>query len=226
MARLPNDRNEQYARHRARGMNASKSALAAGYAPGSSTTHLENDADIQARIGELMDEFKSQRDQQRAAATEAAKVVGQMTGVGRAWVIEKLAENAQNAAREGAFKESNDALKLIGEEFGMFQGQQNDEGQGSPVPQRLNMDSLESLLDDAMPIAPPLPSNNDQYGEADALKLIEGQTGNRRSNRIAAGERALTTGSETDVTLMDAAKLDEIGDWLADGMPEAEKHDA
>ena len=32
------------------------------------------------------------------AAVEAAKVVGQMTGVSRAFVIQKLAENAQNAA--------------------------------------------------------------------------------------------------------------------------------
>jgi hypothetical protein len=203
MPRLANDRNEQYARHRARGMNAAKSALAAGYAPGASTTHMENDPEIQARIGELMDEFKAQRDQQRAAASEAAKIVGQMTGVGRAWVIEKLAENAQNAAREGAFKESNEALKLIGEEFGMFQGQQNDDSEGSAVPKTLNMDSLESVLDaahDALP--PPAPTGLPLYGEETAMKLIEGQTGKGQSNRVPVGDRKLTTGSETDVALM------------------------
>lgn len=212
MPRLTNDRNEQYARHRARGMNAAKSALAAGYAPGSSTTHLENDPEIQARIGELMDEHKAQRDQQRAAASEAAKIVGQMTGVGRAWVIEKLAENAQNAAREGDFKESNSALELIGKEFGMFQGQQNGDEDGSPVPKTLNMDSLESVLDaatDALP--PPAASTLPAYGEDMAMSLIEGQTGKGKSNRVPVGDRALTTGSETDVALIDPETLKTLG---------------
>lgn len=176
MPRLANDRNEQYCRHRARGMNASKAALAAGYAPGSSTTHLEKDAEIVTRIEELTAEFRQKQAEQRAAAVAAAKVVGEMTGVGRAWVIEKLAENAINAAQDGDYKESNSALKLIGDEFGMFQGQKQDEGSaGSAVPPTLNMDALESVLDSAQGALPQIESTKPVADPALAFKLIEGQ---------------------------------------------------
>jgi hypothetical protein len=62
------------------------------------------------------------REQQRTAAMEAAKMVGQVTGVSKAWVIQQLAENAINAKQDGDYGESNAALTLIGKEYGMFQG--------------------------------------------------------------------------------------------------------
>jgi hypothetical protein len=188
MPRLANDRNEQYCRHRARGMNASKAAMAAGYAPGSSTTHLEKDPEIVARIEELTAEFRQKQAEQRAAAVAAAKVVGEMTGVGRAWVIEKLAENALNAAQDGDYKESNSALKLIGDEFGMFQGQKQDEGSaGSAVPPTLNMDALESVLDSAQGALPQVESTKPVADPALAFKLIEGQ-GSRQKVMVQASD--------------------------------------
>jgi hypothetical protein len=84
-----------------------------------------------------MDETEAQREAQRAAAIEAAKVVGQLTGVTRSWVIQKLAENAQMAAQDGQWKESNAALELIGKDFGMFAGGSSDDDPESNVPDDL-----------------------------------------------------------------------------------------
>lgn len=175
MARLSNDRHELYARHRAKGMIPSKAALAAGFAAGSSTTHLEQDAEIVTRIAELMDEIKAQREAQRHAAIEAAKVVGQLTGVTRSWVIQQLAEVAQIAKQDGDYKESISALELIGKDFGMFSGGSSDEG-ANAIPESFDMDKLAGILDaahDALP-APALDESRD-FGADTAMRLIEGQ---------------------------------------------------
>jgi len=210
-ARLANDRNELYARHRAKGMIPAKAAVAAGYAAGTSTKHLEEDADIMARIASLMEETAHQRAQQRAAAMEAAKVVGQMTGVTRAWVITKLAENAQNAANDGQYKESNAALQLIGQDFGMFSGG-SDEETGNTVPQTFDMDKLSGLLTnatDALPIADlTVMEKAREFGEETALMLIEGQVKPKRLDK----ERTLSTGSETDIAMMPDSMLDQHED--------------
>lgn len=212
MPRLGNDRNELYCKHRARGMIPSKASLAAGYAAGSSTTHLEQDPEIVARIAELMEEYKAQKEQQRIAAMEAAKMVGQMTGVTRAWVIQKLAENAQMAANEGMFKESNEALKLIGQDFGMFNGGSDEEGAGG-VPKTLDLDKLDAILDQSTSAieAPEMSEieKSKQFGEETALRLIEGQIAPKRLDK----EREFSTGSETDVALTaDAVPDDQLPD--------------
>jgi hypothetical protein len=213
MARLSNDRNELYARHRAKGMIPSKAAMAAGYAPGSSTTHLEQDAEVVTRISELMDEQKAQREAQRAAAIEAAKVVGQLTGVTRSWVIQKLAENAQMAAQDGQWKESNAALELIGKDFGMFAGGSSDDDPGA-VPDTFDMDKLGAMLDSAHGALPkPVETDASKIFEPDmALSLIEGQVARPR----LAADRELTTGSETDVALTVYGMPDEEDDEEAE----------
>lgn len=198
MSRLANERNELYARHRAKGMIPAKAAIAAGYAPGSSTTHLEQDPEVLARISELMDEMRLQRESQRAAAIEAAKMVGQLTGVTRSWVIERLAENAQLAAQDGQFKESNEALKLIGQDFGMFEGGSGEDPTEN-VPKTFDMDKLDAVLTDGASALPsPMINPSKTFDPSMALDLIEGQT--KKPNLAAA--RQLTTGSETDVALM------------------------
>ncbi|UTC28683.1 terminase small subunit [Brevundimonas phage vB_BpoS-Marchewka] len=211
MARLANERNELYARHRAKGMNAAKAALAAGYAPGSSTQHLETDPDVIARIEELFEEQKAQRESQRLAAVEAAKVVGQMTGVSRAFVIQKLAENAQNAAADGQFKESNAALELIGKDLGMFSGGQGDDT-GSSVPQSFDLDKLDVMLGDAINALPQAEKSeadlSREFGHETAMELIQGHV--KKTERVAPSDRKLTTGSETDVALMDDARAADV----------------
>jgi hypothetical protein len=176
MSRLPNERNDLYARHRARGMLPSKAALAAGYAAGSSTTHLEQDPEIVARIAEYMDEFQAHREQQRIAAHEAAKVVGSMTGVGRSWVIQQLAEIAGLAKNDQDYKEANRALELIGKEMGMFSGGSG-EDPSQNVPTTLDMDKLASVLDrahDALPV--PAADPDRTFDPSVAMDLIEGQS--------------------------------------------------
>lgn len=227
MARLANDRNELYARHRAKGMNAAKAALAAGYAPGSSTTHLEQDADIVARIAELFEEQQAQRAAQREAAIEAAKVVGQMTGVSRAWVITKLAENAQNAASDGQFKESNAALELIGKDFGMFTGGSGDDP-SSNVPKTMDLDKLDGLLGQTMegliPEAKSDAALSREFGNETAMELIQGMMVEPvkpakppKAEKVNPRDRRLTTGSETDVALLDPIEDDAMR--RADSLP-------
>lgn len=219
MARLPNERNELYARHRAKGMNAAKAAVAAGYAPGSSTQHLETDPDVMARIEELFEEQKAQREQQRLAAVEAAKVVGQMTGVSRAFVIQKLAENAQNAAADGQFKDSNYALELIGKDLGMFSGGQGDDD-GTRVPQTFDLDSLGAALGDAISALPDTEKSeaalSREFGQETAMELIQGHV---KKDRIDPNDRKLTTGSETDVALIDEARAEDVMNALGDLPP-------
>jgi hypothetical protein len=190
-------------------MIPAKAALAAGYAPGSSTTHLEQDAEVLSRISELMDEMRSQREAQRAAAIEAAKVVGQLTGVTRAWVLQKLAENAQMAAQDGEWKESNAALELIGKDFGMFAGGSG-ENPESNVPATFDMDALGAVLDKAAGALPaPEIVESKNFDPDMALSLIEGQLVKREKRMDMQAARQLTTGSETDVALSLDAEPDE-----------------
>lgn len=192
-------------------MIPSKAAMAAGYAAGTSTTHFETDPEIIARIAELMDEHTAQRDAQRTAAIEAAKVVGQMTGVTRAWVIQKLAENAQMAQQAEQFKESNAALELIGKDFGMFSGGSDEENAGG-VPKSFDMDKLDALLnqstDALVPEALTAVEQSKVFGEDTALELIQGQVRTKRLDE----DRKFITGSETDIALTAEAEPDEPDD--------------
>lgn len=194
---LNNERHELYAKHRARGFIPAKAATAAGYAPGTNTSNLENDAAIRARIQELFDELREKQETQKAAAREAAKVVGEMVGVGRSWVLQQLAENAQTARTLQDFKESNRALELIGKEFGMFEGASEKD---KPEPEEIDYDAVSGVLTDAHDALPlerqQVESRN--FTTDTALELIEGQVKkDRRPEPVP-----LPTGSETDVALM------------------------
>lgn len=213
MPRLANDRNELYAKHRAKGMIPKKAAIAAGYAQGSAIySGLEDDPEVVTRIAELTHEFQSQREQQRAAALEQAKMVGVLTGVSKAWVIQKLAENAIAAKDDGDYGESNAALTLIGKEYGMFNGgsaiKEGDEARNQVV----DMDQTEGLLAAAEgAMQPPAPSTpQPPIDMAMVERLIAGNRNTRERERaVTASERELTTGSETDVALTAAAEPDD-----------------
>lgn len=197
MPRLSNERQELYCIQRARGMLPSKAAIAAGYATGSAVyTQLESDVQITVRIGELMGELEERKEARRHAALAAAKTVGEMTGVGRAWVIQKLAENAQLAQDAGDFKEANEALELIGKEFGMFEGSSSaeDERTGDALA-NLDFDKLDQVLNRNLP---PVNPSSPVVDTEEAMRLIEGQT--KASERIRRSRRSIDTGSETDVT--------------------------
>ena len=193
MPQLQNERNELYAKHRANGMIPSKAAICAGYASGSGIyTKLEADPEVAARISELMVENKEKKEQMRLAARQAAETVGTMTGVGRAWVIRQLAENAILARQEGEYGESNAALIKIGEEFGMFNGKGNNtDDKENSIPTSVDLDVLNALADSAKesinPSKPP-----EELDSTRAMRLIEGHIPRKKPSNMS-------TGSETDV---------------------------
>jgi len=208
MARLQNDKHELYCYHRAKGMIPKKAQVAAGYAQGSNThAQLEEDQEIQARILELTHEVQLKREQQRAAAMEVAKTVGQITGVTKAWVIQRLAENATAAKEEGDFKESNNALELIGKEYGMFNGasaikdHDDEDGRG----QVIDMDQASGFLTSAEGAMTGDPEADERPPVDMAMveRLIQG------NKPVRAKDRQMKTGSETDVAMTPDAMTDD-----------------
>ena len=203
MPRLGNERQEIYCKHRAKGLPPAKAATVAGYATGSGiTTTLEAEPEIISRIRELMDEAETDRQTKRAAAIASAKVVGAMTGVSRAWVLERLAENAQLAANDGEYKDSNSALELIGKELGMFQGASKGEGEEQNTPP-IGLDQMTSILDEAeasRPAIPALEGSEAAYtpSQEEVLDMLGGSL---KGKVNLADARQLTTGSETDIAL-------------------------
>lgn len=231
MGKLANERHELYALHRAKGFGPNKAGIAAGYATGSSTpSELEKDPAVQVRVQEIIDELAERKKAQTEAARAAAQVIGQMTGIGKAWVIEQLAIVAQTAAGDGDYKAANEALKLIGDEFGMFKGASAGEGDEEGAPQPVSLDKLEALMrpaepadpaalpgDDARDVTPELPDvlpatveDIEHHISDAALMLIEGQ--GRHAKKIAEA-RKVRTGSETDVASTPEAEPDEEDGW-------------
>lgn len=207
MPRLANDRHETYALLRAKGMKPPQAAQGAGFVAGSAVySELEKDPEIKARAQELLDENNLKRDQMRTAAHEAAKVVGQMSGVSKSWVLQKLAENAQMAAQDGDYKESNAALKLIGDEFGMFtgaSGEGSDQGDGK---RSYDLDTMSALLDKA---AETLPTPAPKVDPNVAFDLIAGQG---EAAKRARQSRAFSDGEEADMAFTEAADIDAVPD--------------
>ncbi len=215
---LPNERHELYAKHRARGMIPSKAGIAAGYASGSSqVAELEKSPDVIARIEELMEQTRLRKEQDRAAAMEAAQIVGQLSGTSKAWVLQKLAENAQLAMQNDDYKAANEALKLIGDEFGMFKGASGGEGEEGQVPRTMDITAIERLMQGAQDatLQPPKlvgsnapqtpgPKDTDEIPEAIRV-LIEGQG----SAAKAARARRQTEEKEADIAQMPESEPEE-----------------
>jgi hypothetical protein len=218
MPKLNNDRNELYARMRAKGLIPSKAAIAAGYATGSAIySKLEEDDEVLQRIAELIEEGNLKKEQARAAARASGEKIGELVGVGRAWVMKELAENAAMARMEGKFSDSNAALIKIGEELGMFKGTgDNDKDTGNSIPTTLDFDAITQLTDTAhqalkppekIPAIPVDDSDIELAESARIARLLDGQLKNTPSSK-----RPLTTGSETDIAMTPDAMPDEDDD--------------
>jgi len=209
MPALQNERHELYCKHRARGSTAKKAIVQAGWPVGSNAhLELEKDHAIQERIRVLTDEFTIAREQARVAAMKAAETVGIITGVSKAWVIQQLAQNAIKAAQEGDFKASNEATKLIGDEYGMFKGGSAVEGDDKEEPQVVDMAQVEGLLNASDAVASNEPAQIEQRPEVN-LELLERMIGNRAKNAVTAKDRELPPNPETDVAMSDAAEIDD-----------------
>lgn len=199
-SQLDNERREQYARFRAKGMIPAKAAIAAGFASGSGTySTLEKDGEIIARIQHLKELHEEDKIQRRAAKIASARTVGEQTGYSRAWVLQQLAENAARASQDGEYKSANEALKLIGDDLGMFKGGSGPDGEDGDVPKDLDLDALGALKDGWDAITDrkddPVIFDEDERAKV-AASLIEGHN---PSSKVDPKDRALSMGSETDV---------------------------
>jgi hypothetical protein len=197
---LENATHETYARHRANGLIPARAAVAAGYVTGTSiTTELERDPKIIARIEELMEERNARTEARKAQAIEAGKIVGTVTGMSHAWVLEKLGQNAIDAAQEGDFKESNAALKLIGEQLGMWgKVVPGDDAPGRSMP--------DQITDAAMERIERLNGHLDwvEAGDETPIAIVDQRDVDHLLGRVPpapAAERDTVTGSESDVAL-------------------------
>lgn len=201
---LGNAKQELYAKHRANGFIPKKAAVAAGYATGSSIyTSLEADENIVARIHELIDERNADRETRRAHAVAeglaAGAVAGAISGVDHAWVLQQLRENAVDAAQRGDFKESNSALKLIGDHLGMFKTTAGDNHhRAGGDDDTLTMDSIDKLTRATEHLIDTRTKDVEIVDVDLAMRLIEGG-----STPIPKKTLGLDTGSETDVALQD-----------------------
>lgn len=204
MPRLSNDRQENYCKQRAKGMKPAQAALIVGYATGSGTqSNLESDPAIEARILELMEEAETERMARREAAITSAQAVGAVVGASKAWVLQQLAQNATLASNDGEYKASNEALKMIGEELGMFQGASKGQGDDA-APKTMDLHQLTNVLDQAESDRPAALVDEERVkmfappSEEQVLDMLGGAIGGKPN---LAEARRLNTGSETDVAL-------------------------
>jgi phage terminase small subunit len=106
---LKNARHEHFATLVANGTSGTEAAKVAGYSEVCAHVtgcRLIKNAKVAARIEEL-------RSRKAAQVTSSA-------GISKAWVIEKLRENAEKGMEEGQRVPAIRALELIGKELGMF----------------------------------------------------------------------------------------------------------
>ena len=110
---LSNPKWEAFAAAYAEHGNGTRAAITAGYAPG------DNGASAAQRAVALLKkvEIKKRIDQIREGLRKKAVSA---TSLNRAWVLEKLKENAEDALERGDRAAANRALELLGKEIGMF----------------------------------------------------------------------------------------------------------
>jgi hypothetical protein len=109
---LENPRQEKFAQFLAMGKTRIEAHEMAGYTPNSgNATTLARQPHIKARLAEL----------QGNVAEIATHIAGAATGISKAWVLERLRENAAKGLKEKkASSVATRCLELIGRELGMF----------------------------------------------------------------------------------------------------------
>ena len=126
MAALQNARWEMFALGIAAGRSQMRAYIDAGYSENSSAnaSTLAKREEIHARVAELIEErtqfrstFVDNGDLEHIGAVDKARTSGE---IDRNWIIEQLMENVKKAADAGQFSASNQALRMLGEEIGMF----------------------------------------------------------------------------------------------------------
>jgi Terminase small subunit len=114
MSVLDNPKQEAFCQAYSRLRNGTKAAIEAGYSASGKRSNtaavrastLLKDPKIKARIAELDHEL--------------TKVATRSTGLDRAWVLDRLKQNADQALEERDRGAANRALELLGREVGLF----------------------------------------------------------------------------------------------------------
>jgi lipid II:glycine glycyltransferase (peptidoglycan interpeptide bridge formation enzyme) len=111
---LGNPQWEAFAVAYAKNGNATKSALEAGFAAG------KNNMSAAVRGSQLLkrEEVRTRIDEIKQQLTKKALA---SAGVDRAWILQKLKENAEQALESRDRSAANRALELLGKEHGLFQ---------------------------------------------------------------------------------------------------------
>ncbi len=149
MPALSNTRWELYCLGIVQGKPASKAASDAGYEPQTSTA-LKKQPEIAARIAELIEDktrFKAQLDEgsDSGGGVEISMDPGLIS---QKWVMSQLMQNALDARRANQFTASNQALRMMGEEMGMFSKKTPDADPNKPeaLETTVTSDDINKLL--------------------------------------------------------------------------------
>lgn len=113
---LPNIRWERFAQAVARGESQTKAYVTAGYSPNpAQASRLANNQAVKRRIAHVVHESAM-------ALHIAVEVAAKESGITKAMVIAELWDNALSAKVVRNYAASNQALALVGREFGLFRG--------------------------------------------------------------------------------------------------------
>lgn len=128
MPTLHNAKHEHFAQLLAKGEAPQKAYVLAGYSEqgaAQSASRLLRNAKICSRVAQLRD-----------VVIERAI---EKTGIDKAWIMERLVENATLAAAAEDYSPSNKALELLGKELGMFAEKQGPQQPGPSVAIQINV---------------------------------------------------------------------------------------
>jgi len=126
---LPDPRHERFAQNLAGGMKQGEAYVAAGYkANRGNAARLNADENIRMRVADILKDRES-------FIQDVSAVAVQKAGLSKAWVLDRLRENAERAMTTEPVRNhegqptgeytyqgsvANRALELIGKELGMF----------------------------------------------------------------------------------------------------------
>ncbi len=160
MRQLGNSRREQYAQLRARGFPPTKAATSAGYSPNSSiSTTLDRDPAVIARVEQLSCEHAKVR----ASRAEALRSV-EASEINSVWVMQELVRVVADCREDRDYRNANAALKLIGEQIGMWSksADLSSSGRTSTAPSPILSFLAAVNFEDLDPTPPPPPAPDAQ----------------------------------------------------------------
>ena len=123
MPKLDNAKQELFCRFLARGLTQVEAYERAGYVRNKGNASiLAAKPDVMLRVEELINDREARtriEAEERNEKLKSAETTEDL-GLNRNWILAELMDNALKAKEMGQFAAANSALKLLGEELGMF----------------------------------------------------------------------------------------------------------